>query len=576
MRKILILFFILIHFYSEAQTQEASASGTSETPVVQPAMSVTPPTRSRIDDLQKESSSFVADPDPLDPLPLKKESLKEDEEPVLEDIRQVLNSPKKKTSSPLNKNKPVVKITTENKPFAKKVRSKKIAIKKIIIKKTKTTAKKMQMLQIKPVAKKIKKLNLNPDEPDLALEQRLNQNYNKFDVTPTSQDTWNKVTSDRKVDVFVIQKGNTLESISRMLFGDSYFWPKIWALNHSDIMNPHFIYPGRKIYFYPATESEQPSLSFDYFEADPKVATSGKSLDERDYSQQNTLFNQYNVKYGYVHKKMLNVPTLIPQSIPIVRSKDYFIKPIPQETVLDIIPVTQVPLSLPKNIFTLSSAQLNSDYSVPLKEIDSLICNSNTLVKNMTRLNPQATAGDYLIVELQNTQNTRLKKTYIYKTIGEVEISENLKMRIKNCEQIMTSDTLIVSKEKLETLPAPTEVFLPEAHIIESLEAQDQDYFNYGQSVIINSDPMIGNVGDVLNVYSDQQGKDIAHLQILKKTGTLAIGFLTQIIHVVNIGDQIVPFGPLVDGLEKFKTSSPSPVEKIDGASDPIDELKLD
>ncbi|MBC7464508.1 MAG: hypothetical protein H7256_00825, partial [Bdellovibrio sp.] len=38
-------------------------------------------------DPQKESSSFMGDPSNLDPMKPKKENLKEDEEPVLEDIR---------------------------------------------------------------------------------------------------------------------------------------------------------------------------------------------------------------------------------------------------------------------------------------------------------------------------------------------------------------------------------------------------------------------------------------------------------------------------------------------------------
>ena len=41
----------------------------------------------------EESSSFMGDPDQLDPLPVNRENLKEDEEPVLDDIRQVLNAP---------------------------------------------------------------------------------------------------------------------------------------------------------------------------------------------------------------------------------------------------------------------------------------------------------------------------------------------------------------------------------------------------------------------------------------------------------------------------------------------------
>ena len=81
MHKIVILFFIL-NFSVQSQAESVSVPASTVPSNAIGVSSQSPPTRPRIDDLQKESSSFVADPDPLDPLPLKKESLKEDEEPI--------------------------------------------------------------------------------------------------------------------------------------------------------------------------------------------------------------------------------------------------------------------------------------------------------------------------------------------------------------------------------------------------------------------------------------------------------------------------------------------------------------
>ena len=46
--------------------------------------------------VNSESSSFIGDPDNIDPLNPTRENLKEDEEPVLEDIKQIIDAPKKK------------------------------------------------------------------------------------------------------------------------------------------------------------------------------------------------------------------------------------------------------------------------------------------------------------------------------------------------------------------------------------------------------------------------------------------------------------------------------------------------
>jgi hypothetical protein len=48
---------------------------------------------------------------------------------------------------------------------------------------------------------------------------------------------------------YVIKKGDTLWGISERFIKDPYYWPDLWA-NNPYIRNPHFIYPGQKLYIY--------------------------------------------------------------------------------------------------------------------------------------------------------------------------------------------------------------------------------------------------------------------------------------------------------------------------------------
>ncbi len=49
-------------------------------------------------------------------------------------------------------------------------------------------------------------------------------------------------------DAYVIQPGDTLWDISQRFLGDAQAWPELWSVNEY-ITNPHWIYPGNKIYF---------------------------------------------------------------------------------------------------------------------------------------------------------------------------------------------------------------------------------------------------------------------------------------------------------------------------------------
>lgn len=58
---------------------------------------------------------------------------------------------------------------------------------------------------------------------------------------------------------YVIQPGDTLYDICDQLLDEPDYWPKLWSLN-PEIKNPHFVWPGMILRFYPGDESLPPYL----------------------------------------------------------------------------------------------------------------------------------------------------------------------------------------------------------------------------------------------------------------------------------------------------------------------------
>jgi len=57
--------------------------------------------------------------------------------------------------------------------------------------------------------------------------------------------------------VYVIKKGDTLWDLSQKYLEDPFLWPRLWQSNQY-ITNPHWIYPGNPIRFYPFEEVRIP------------------------------------------------------------------------------------------------------------------------------------------------------------------------------------------------------------------------------------------------------------------------------------------------------------------------------
>jgi hypothetical protein len=79
-------------------------------------------------------------------------------------------------------------------------------------------------------------------------------------LKPISDEQWRSITGG-KTEKYSIVRGDTLFDISRRLFGDGKYWPKIWALNNGAITNPHKIRPGNQVAFEPGSGTSLPGVS---------------------------------------------------------------------------------------------------------------------------------------------------------------------------------------------------------------------------------------------------------------------------------------------------------------------------
>jgi LysM repeat protein len=58
--------------------------------------------------------------------------------------------------------------------------------------------------------------------------------------------------------IHTVEKGDTLWDLSSKYLGSPWYWPKVWSYN-PQIANPHWIYPGNQVRFYPGNGEETPA-----------------------------------------------------------------------------------------------------------------------------------------------------------------------------------------------------------------------------------------------------------------------------------------------------------------------------
>lgn len=77
---------------------------------------------------------------------------------------------------------------------------------------------------------------------------------------PVSTQRWEELVGARRQEVYVVQSGDTLWDISTTLFGDGFFWSKLWAEN-GNLENPHQITPNQQIQLMAGNEANAPAIS---------------------------------------------------------------------------------------------------------------------------------------------------------------------------------------------------------------------------------------------------------------------------------------------------------------------------
>ncbi|MBI3558228.1 MAG: LysM peptidoglycan-binding domain-containing protein, partial [Deltaproteobacteria bacterium] len=91
-------------------------------------------------------------------------------------------------------------------------------------------------------------------------EQRLLEYAKNLKVINDSQ--WHEIAGSKVSDTYDIVKGDTLWDISKRLFGNAFYWPKIWSFN-AGIGNPHVVEPGQKLAFTSGSSESTPKLAPD-------------------------------------------------------------------------------------------------------------------------------------------------------------------------------------------------------------------------------------------------------------------------------------------------------------------------
>ena len=154
---------------------------------------------------------------------------------------------------------------------------------------------------------------MEESEDDLidGYEQSLYKNYINYYSQQVSPQDWERVTSGR--DVYTIRENDTLWDISKVMFDDPNYWPKLWSVNPS-LGNPHLIRPGGSLGFIHGTAGQVPSMVILDPEAQKQAELKHKKEPLPDFLK--------NAKIKIpAPKKSVPVLNILPESLPVLYFK---------------------------------------------------------------------------------------------------------------------------------------------------------------------------------------------------------------------------------------------------------------
>ena len=123
--------------------------------------------------------------------------------------------------------------------------------------------------------------NLGSATLDPNYENYLYRVYKDYHSQSISSSKWRNLINQKNVNVYPVQKGDNLWDVSRVLFGDPNYWPKLWSVN-SKLANPHRISAGHQLQIIMGTEGEAPRTVISRSEINPKQNVVNASLEREE------------------------------------------------------------------------------------------------------------------------------------------------------------------------------------------------------------------------------------------------------------------------------------------------------
>lgn len=95
-----------------------------------------------------------------------------------------------------------------------------------------------------------------------SFEKRMHEIYKSSYSIEVPDQEWLNYVEKIEDDSYTVKAGDTLWGLSKVFFGDGFFWSKIWSYN-STITNPHMLSVGSKVQFFSGSIALPPSMDVD-------------------------------------------------------------------------------------------------------------------------------------------------------------------------------------------------------------------------------------------------------------------------------------------------------------------------
>ncbi len=368
------------------------------------------------------------------------------------------------------------------------------------------------------------------DDPDLEREAKFHNIYEKYNQSPTSEEEWSKITSGKASRAYEVQKGDTLWDLSKTLFGDPNYWPKIWSLNKNSIYNPHEINPKLAVQFFPGSLDQAPTLGLkDKVEvqavvaANEQAAAAGKNLSEKEKALAN-------VSDQPAPRTIIPVLKHLPPSFPKVA-----IQGAQKETGIDI---EERPPQLMNPLVPLSTYLVDSSL------------NSVGVVKETEMGLESAYEFQYIVVELEGQPQKTYSvvkmlpgpkgvssRVHQIEILGEIEVLDRVNnsdpyyraVVKKSLTRVEVGGKLLPGSIPRVDVSKSTPNMTGIADIVGGQFGEGNDYFSAHTFIFLNKGSDQGiQVGQTLPVYQNSQ---LRNKSSLIQTNENRVGYM-KVVHV--------------------------------------------